>query len=202
MNNCTRVLAIVGSYRKGGIIDTAIDEILDSAEKAGADTQKIYLMDEHIEFCTNCRNCTQEAGLRRGSCLIVDSMDGLLEEIERSDAIILGSPMNFGTVTAVMKRFIERLVCFAYWPWGMAAPQIRDKRKPKRAIVVASSAAPALLARLSTRLVKLLKDVAGLLGAETIGVLFIGLAARKQRQDIGHRARKKARRLGKKLVSA
>lgn len=29
--------------------------------------------------------------------------------LERSDPIVLASPMNFGTVTAVMKRLIERL---------------------------------------------------------------------------------------------
>jgi hypothetical protein len=51
-----------------------------------------------------------------------------------------------------------------------------------------------------TALVGLLKTTAGLLGARTIGVLFIGLAAGEQRQDIGERARKKAQLLGKKLA--
>ena len=178
-----------------------IDEILASAREEGAEAEKIYLTDKHIEFCTNCRTCTQQQGLHWGKCIIVDDMNSILEEIERSDAIVLGSPMNFGTVTAVMKRFIERLVCFAYWPWGMNAPQVRNKQKNKRAVVVASSAAPSIMARLSSKLVKLLKYAAGLLGANTIGVLFIGLAAREKQQDIGERARKKARKLGKKLVS-
>jgi len=83
----------------------------------------------------------------------------------------------------------------------MNAPQVRNKQKNKRAVVVASSAAPSIMARLLSKLVKLLKDAAGLLGANTIGVLFIGLAAREKQQDIGERARKKARKLGKKLVS-
>jgi hypothetical protein len=50
-------------------------------------------------------------------------------------------------------------------------------------------------------MVGLLKTTAGLLGAKTIGVLSIGLAAGESKQDIGERARKKARRLGKKLAS-
>ncbi len=49
--------------------------------------------------------------------------------------------------------------------------------------------------------VKLMKDAAGLLGARTVGVLFIGLAALQSQQDIGRRARNEARRLGKKLVA-
>ena len=40
MDNPIKVLAIVGSYRKGGIIDTAIDEILSSAREEGAETEK------------------------------------------------------------------------------------------------------------------------------------------------------------------
>lgn len=59
MDNRIKVLAIVGSYRKGGIIDTATDEILASAREEGAEAEKIYLIDKHIEFCTNCRSCTQ-----------------------------------------------------------------------------------------------------------------------------------------------
>jgi hypothetical protein len=53
------VLGIVGSYRKGGHIDTAVSAILASAATAGANTQKVYLQDQHIEFCTNCRHCLQ-----------------------------------------------------------------------------------------------------------------------------------------------
>lgn len=201
MEKGRKVLAIVGSYRKDGIIDTAINEILDSARESGAETEKIYLIDKHIEFCTNCRTCTQQEGSERGKCIITDDMSSILDEIERSDAFILGSPMNFGTVTAVTKVFIERLVCFAYWPWGMAAPKIRNRPKDKRAVVVGSSAAPSLLARYSTKLVKLLKETMGLLGAGKVDVLFIGLAAGEQHQDIGARARKKARLLGRKLAS-
>ena len=201
MNGRIRVTAIVGTYRKGGVIDAAVDEILASAKEAGAEVAKIYLIDKHIEFCTNCRTCTQQEGQTRGQCPTVDDMRGILDEIERSDAIVLASPMNFWTVTAIMKRFIERLVCYAYWPWGALAPKVRNKRKVKRAVLVASSASPSLFARLMTTMVSLLKTSAGLLGAKTIGVLSIGLAAGELNQDIGQRARKKARRLGKKLAS-
>jgi multimeric flavodoxin WrbA len=148
MGDHKKILAIVGSYRKGGIIDTAIDEILSSAREEGAEVDKIYLIDKDIDFCTNCRTCTQEQGLQRGKCIIVDDMSSILEAIERSDAIVFGSPMNFGTVTAVMKKFIERLVCFAYWPWGMNAPQVRNRQKRKHAVIVASSAAPSFMALL------------------------------------------------------
>lgn len=195
-----KIIAILGTYRKNGVIDAAVDEILASAREAGAETAKVHLIDRHIEFCTNCRACTQQEGDRRGACPLDDDMKGLLDDIERSDAIVLASPMNFWTVTAVMKRFIERLVCYAYWPWGKHSPKTRNIPKTKRAVVVISSACPALLARLMTRMTGLLKTCARLLGAKTVDVLFIGLAAGEVKTDIGDRARKKARRLGKKLA--
>ena len=201
MEKRVRITAIVGSYRKGGIIDQTVDEMLAAAREEGAETTKIYLVDTRIDFCTNCRLCSQQDGAARGICPIADQMGDVLDQVEASDAIILASPTNFATVTALMKRFIERLVCYAYWPWGAAGPKVRSRQMPRRAVLVASSAAPALLARWGTSIVKLLKQAARLLGARTVGVLVVGFAARKKLQDPGAHIRKKARLLGKTLAS-
>ena len=195
-----KIIALVGTYRKGGIVDSAVDEMLDAAREAGAEVEKIYLIDRDIEFCTNCRACTQQPGERRGRCVLNDGMEDLLDRIERADGLILASPMNFWSVTAVMKRFIERLVCYAYWPWGQGAPKTRSTRRDKRAVVVVSCAAPAFLARLRTRMSGLLKTAADLLGAKTVGVLFMGLSAMKEHQHLSGRNRKKARMLGTRLA--
>jgi len=200
MERKTKLIAIVGSYRKGGMIDRTVDEMLAAAREAGAETTKIYLTDIRIEFCTNCRLCSQQDGAARGVCPIADQMNDVLDQVEASDGLILASPTNFATVTALMKRFIERLVCYAYWPWGMPAPKVRNEQMPRRAVLVASSAAPAFLARWATSLVKLLKQAARLLGARTIGVLFIGLAACEERQAPDERVRRRARLLGTKLA--
>ena len=196
-----KVTAIVGSYRKGGIIVQAVGEILAAARETGAETTTISLMDKHIDFCRNCRACTQSEGSGRGVCAIKDDLDAVLREIEASDALILASPMNFGTVTAVTKRFIERLICLVYWPWGQMAPRNRIREKSKRAVIVTASSAPAFVYWFISDIVGLLKTAAGLLGAKTVGVLFIGLAAGKQQPELGERQRRRARRLGKKLVA-
>jgi FMN-dependent NADH-azoreductase len=199
-NGRPRVTAILGTYRKGGVVDSAVEEILAAAREHGADTSKIYLIDKQIAFCTNCRHCTQEPGAGRGQCAVDDDMACILDEIARSQAIVLASPMNFFTVTAVMKRFIERLVCFAYWPWGKAAPTMREMAKDKRAVIVGASAAPSLVARLMTGMIGLMKKIARLLGAKKVDVLCIGLAARQEHQPLSERIKKKARKLGEKLV--
>lgn len=201
MDGKIRITALVGSYREGGVIDRAVAEILTAAEEAGAETTRIFLLDRRIEFCRNCRSCTQEQGERRGACPSGDEMASILDLIERSDAIVLASPVNFGTVTAVMKRFIERLACYAWWPWGAAAPKLRNRPPRKSAVVVVSSAAPSVLVRLLSGAAGLLKRAAEVLGARTVGTLYIGLAAGSPDRGIGKRVVKKAHRLGRLLAS-
>jgi protein-S-isoprenylcysteine O-methyltransferase Ste14/NAD(P)H-dependent FMN reductase len=196
-----RVAAIVGSYRKGGITDQAVDALLASAREEGMETEKIWLVDRHIEFCLNCRTCNQIPGPARGQCVIEDEIRSILDTIERSDAIVLASPVNFYSVTAVMKRFIERLVCLAWWPWGAMYPKRRNSTVGKRAVVIAASAAPAWVGRWMTGTVGLMKRCAKWLGAETVGTLFVGLSARQASQQLPERARERARQLGRKLAA-
>lgn len=201
MGGYKTVVAVVGSYRKGGMVDSAIDAVLAGAVAAGARVEKIYLVDLPIEFCRNCRACMQQPGEARGKCVHDDAMASLLDTLAEADALVLGSPVNFGTVTAITKRFVERLACFAYWPWGQPAPKLRRSALTRRAVVVSSSAAPGLLGRYVYHAVGLLKQAAGVLGARVVGVLFIGLAAETPLPRLSARQQRKAERLGRRLVA-
>src|ERR1035437_10203498 len=170
----SRVVAIIGSYRKGGTTDTAIEAILAGAREKGAITHSIYLTERHIEFCKNCRECTQTPGLERGKCKQHDDLEPILAEIEASDAVVLGSPINYGSVTTIYRRFLERLLGYAYWPWGGGVASVRKKRGPRRAALVASSAMPGFLIPLLTGGARTLNRTAGMLGAKTVGSLWIG----------------------------
>ena len=195
-----KVTAVVGTYRRDGVVDTLVDAVLEDARAAGAETRKIHLLDARVEFCRNCRACTQTPGPERGVCPLPDEMGAILDEIAASDAVVLASPMNFWTVTALMKRFIERLVCFAWWPWGMGAPKTRPPDRARRGLIVASSAAPAPLARWMTRMVPLMRSVLRMLGVRRPEVLFVGLCALRERQRLPEKTLRRARALGAKLA--
>jgi multimeric flavodoxin WrbA len=105
-----RILAINGSYRPGGAMDQAVAIAAEAARHAGAEVEVIHLRATPIEFCQNCRACTQEAGPDPGACVQHDGMATLVGKIEAADAFILASPTNFYAATAVFKRFMERLV--------------------------------------------------------------------------------------------
>jgi len=194
-----KITAIVGSYRRGGIVESAVDELLAAAEACGAAVEKINLLDRRVEFCANCRNCTTEPGPDRGRCLIADDVPDILDALDASDAFVLAAPVNFWTVTAIMKRFIERTVCCGYWPWG-GAP--KPRRPPtKRAIVVTASAAPAIMARWGTDAGKVMRRVARLLGAKQVDALWIGLARRTPEAGLPDKPRARARALGRRLAA-
>ena len=195
-----KVVAIVGSYRKGGTIDQAVEAILEGARAHGAVTQTVQLRNCDIEFCTNCRHCMQEAGETRGKCLQEDDLEPILAGIESADAVVLASPVNAFNTTALFRRFIERLVGYGYWPWGQNAPKERTKSKPRGAVLVASAAMPGFLIPFATGAPRALRTAATLLGAKTIGKLWIGLAAQEEHQRLPAQIRLRARHLGTRLA--
>lgn len=197
----TKILAINGSYLEGGVTDQAVDLMAQELETLGAEVEIINLREYPIEFCNNCRACTQEPGEAPGKCVQQDPMESLIEKVEAADAFILASPTNFGSVTAVFKRFMERLVVFAYWPWKMNAPRLRKADAPKKkAVLISSSAAPAILARFMFATHKQLKMTAKVIGAKKVGTLFTGLIASTPHRQLPERSKKKIAALAKKLL--
>jgi NAD(P)H-dependent FMN reductase len=153
---------------RGGTTDTAVEAILEGAREKGAETQTIYLTCQHLEFCTNCRECAQKPGPERGKCAQLDDLESILTQIEAADAVVLGSSMNYGSVTAIFRRFMERLIGFSYWPWGENIPKPRKKRPTRKAVLVASSGIPGFTIPLFTGAPSTLRLTAKMLGAKPV----------------------------------
>jgi FMN-dependent NADH-azoreductase len=177
-----------------------VDAILEGAREKGALTHTIHLTDQHLEYCRNCRQCTQTPGLERGQCCQEDDLEQILAEIEAADAVVLASPVNCGNVTAVFRTFMERLIGFTYWPWGQAAPKTRNKQAPRKAVLVASSAMPGFLIPLLTGTANALRMTAKMFGAKPVGRLWIGLSAQEPDHPLSAKDRQRARRMGWKLA--
>jgi multimeric flavodoxin WrbA len=196
----TRILAVLGTYRKGGVLDSIVDEVLAGAREKGAQTEKIYLLDKHVEFCTNCRSCTQQPGPERGKCVLQDDMESILTQIEKADALVLGSPVNCGNVTAIFRRFMERLMGTAYWPWSRPAPSARKKQFTKKAVLVTSSAMPGFFVPLTTGAVNALKMTAKALSVRPAGIFCVGLSAQVEHIKLSAKTIRKAHEMGSRLA--
>ena len=196
----TQLLAINGSYRENGAIDQAIDVAVQAAMQNGATVEVIHLRDFPIEFCQNCRHCTQVPGEAPGECVHQDGMRELIGKIEAADGYILASPTNFYSVTALFKRFMERLLVYAYWPWGSYAPKFRKKKATKKAILIASSAAPGFMGRCFYATVKQLKMAAKTIGARPVASIFIGLMSRQEHPALSDKVKRQVRGMVGKLI--
>lgn len=197
----TRILAINGSYRDGGVTDQAVAIAARVLLDAGADVDTVLLREQEIEFCSNCRRCMQDPGTQPGRCIYDDAMHDLVRRIEDADGYILAAPTNIGSITAIFKRFMERLSVYAYWPWGQKAPELRKAGKAgKKALLISSCAAPGLLGRIFFDSRKQLRMTAGTIGAEPVGTLFVGLAAGDPGAGFPPRLTARAERLARRLV--
>ena len=198
-----KVVAILGTYRKGGVIDTAVDQVLAGAASQGAETEKIYLIDQGLKFCTNCRACAQAPGTARGKCVLDDGLDAILTKLEQADALVVGAPVNYYNTTAITRQFLERLVCYTFWPWGKAvAPKPRSKALTKPAVLINSAAMPGFMIPLMTGAPKALKILAGSLGAKPVQTLNFGMLNMKPTTVVSARQAKKAQAAGQALVNA
>lgn len=196
-----KAVGIVGSYRKGGVVDRLVTEVLNTAKNLGMQTEKIYLTDVDIKFCTNCRRCTQQQGENFGECIHNDDMRILIEKCINADAIVIGAPVNCFNITAVTRRFMERLVCLTYWPWGRHYPINRIKSLNKKSVLITSSAMPSFMGYMFTGAIRALKVISKLLGAKPIKVIYAGKIATFEHEDLSDELLKNAIAAGNSLVS-
>lgn len=200
-----RVLIINGSYRSEGATDQMVAIAQNELVSAGVEVDTVMLRDYPIKFCLNCRHCTQHSGNAPGECVHDDNMTKLIDKIEQSDALVLASPTNFGSVTAIFQRFIERLTVYGYWPWGQPAPKMRrevsKRENAKKAMLISSSAAPSFMARWAFHTRKQLKLTARVIGASVVASVHAGMMSQPQTEVVvSRRLKTKIQRLSHKLI--
>lgn len=103
-----KLLAIVGSPRKGGNTDILVDEALDAFRKVDGDTEKVSLNSLQIKPCQGCFSCMKGDGLD-SVCIQKDDMTELYQKMLSADAFIWATPIYMWSPTAQMKLFLDRL---------------------------------------------------------------------------------------------
>ncbi len=76
----------------------------------GADTEFIDLFDLNYRDCIGCCSCKLKGRKSYGHCMLNDDLKPLLERIEESDVLVLGSPIYFGNLSGQMRSFTDRLL--------------------------------------------------------------------------------------------
>ena len=101
-----KLMAIVGSPRKGGNTDILIDKVIEGAKsRKDVEVTKIFITDKNIKYCTGCgghlggKKCTQQ-----------DDMNEILSEMEKCDAFVFGTPNHVRCASAPMMNFLTRMI--------------------------------------------------------------------------------------------
>lgn len=122
-----KVIAFNGSPRKEWNTATLLKKALEGAKSQGAGTELIHLYDLDYKGCISCFSCKTKGDESYGRCAVKDDLTDIFEMIRESEAIILGSPIYFGTVSGEMRSFMERLM-FPYLTYTIPNRSLFPKR--------------------------------------------------------------------------
>ncbi len=130
-----RVLALMGSPRKGKNSDVHLDCLLDGMREDELEINKIYLRDKKINHCTGCDYCG-----KAGACVSGDDMDEVYDEIDKSDVIIVSAPVYFNSVNGMTKNMIDR--CQKYWSLKYSLNEKYKNTEDRIGIFLSTGGAP------------------------------------------------------------
>ena len=105
-----KAIGIVGSPRKNGNTEILTRHTLKSMEEEGLDTELVRLAGLDIKPCNACMVCKNEE-----RCPINDDLLPIYAKMKESDAIILASPVYFGSATPDIKALMDRAGYIAVW---------------------------------------------------------------------------------------
>ncbi|MDK2796149.1 MAG: hypothetical protein PWQ22_857 [Archaeoglobaceae archaeon] len=125
-----KVVGIVGSPRTGSNSEILVRRVLEGASSKGAEVELFKINELKINWCQGCFNCQET-----GKCKQTDDMGKIYSALETADAVVIGSPIYMGHVTAQTKTFLDRLFALVKISAG------ESKLKGKKLILVYSQGA-------------------------------------------------------------
>lgn len=101
------IVGISGSPFPGGNTDRLVQSLL---EQSGC--EHIFVNLSSLDFVP-CRGCADLCA-KTNICPLEDGLRPYFEPILEADALVLGSPVHSGTITAWMFSFLSRIWCFRH----------------------------------------------------------------------------------------
>lgn len=127
-----RVIAFVGSPRRGGNSDQLAEALLAGAAEAGHETEKIYLADHALTPIDAVYGSEDNWTDSRQ-----DVADALLDRLLAADVVILASPIYWFSISGLLKLFVDRFALYQ-----RDGRRLMDLTPGKRLVVALSCADP------------------------------------------------------------
>lgn len=116
------LLAIAPSPRRNGNSDLLLKEFCRAAEDAGWKVETIYVNNLKFRPCQACDLCAKD-----GRCVLQDDMQTVYPKLIDSDALVVASPITFGSINAQLKMFIDRFQCWWHAKYNLKVPFVKEE---------------------------------------------------------------------------
>ncbi len=140
--NLLRITGIKGSPRSQSNSSRMLEEVLKGCNKAAENFNQEIIKniikphERNISACIACFHCD-----RTGECIYRDDMPELIKTFDRSEIIIVASPIFFNGMPSTLKKMIDR--CQPIWAskFHLERPII-DRNKKRRGLLLGCAGAP------------------------------------------------------------
>lgn len=99
-----KVILINGSPNAKGCTFTALEEVANTLNKEGIETEIIHVGHKDIRGCIGCRKCKTT-----GKCVFNDIVNEVAPKFAECDGIVIGSPVYYASANGTLVSFIDRL---------------------------------------------------------------------------------------------
>ncbi len=100
------ITALNGSHNDNGSTAYLLNKILEICSEKGIETEMINVYkavsDAKIPFCINCTTPCQKA------CYKGTLLEEAFDKVTKSDFVLIGSPVYFGSMSAQLKAFFDK----------------------------------------------------------------------------------------------
>ncbi len=103
MGTQARVVAVIGSPRRGGNTELLVEAAVAELEARGVSCEVVRLAELSVAPCLGHDDCAS-----RQACFQQDDAEDVLAALFAADGLILASPVFFQSVSAQMKALIDR----------------------------------------------------------------------------------------------
>lgn len=99
-----KILLINGSPNEHGCTDAALQEVADTLNKNGVETEILWLGKKPMQDCIACFKCQET-----GKCVFGDLVVDTATRMDEFDGMVVGSPVYYGGPNGRLTSFLDRL---------------------------------------------------------------------------------------------
>lgn len=119
------MLALAPSPRRDGNSEILLKEFCRGVEEEGWQVDFLRVNDLKFRPCQACDACAKD-----GRCVVRDDMQDVYQKLIDADALVVASPVTFGSLNAQVKMLIDRFQCWWHAKYNLNVPFVPDE--PRR----------------------------------------------------------------------